>query len=360
MNRFIISLRNPIKKVTLYTNLLKRSIVNNNNNNKLLLYSALVHPQEYNKYNINKDNNNFYNFIQDYNNPNTPIFDSKHNTLLKTFLQRQLPFIEQLPKEDITLDDNDVENYHKFMYLVKKYPNKVLIPSKKIDYIWHAHMLDHDVYVKDTKDYFGYILGHNDNVPRNLGYDCMYQIEDIWKKEFNTLYPPVQNFIEHLERQKDDNDRIKEENRIKEEDRIKEENRIKEERLDMMTIWVPLTVSYILYDRRRENDNITQANKSRKVNNYYSTCAVLDEASTINTSRNIKKNSSILNNDNSTHTNITEKSYDENKDTTHNLNHTPSKNNDIIYEPYVSSCSSEYSSSTSSSSDSSTNDDDYD
>lgn len=38
---------------------------------------------------------------------------------------------------------------------------EMLIPSLLEDFGWHAHMLDHDNYVKDTKAWFGDILNHD-------------------------------------------------------------------------------------------------------------------------------------------------------------------------------------------------------
>ncbi|SNW62219.1 Hypothetical protein ORPV_315 [Orpheovirus IHUMI-LCC2] len=198
---FILRLQNPIHKVISYTKLLKqlnkRIYVKHNKHphtykndvSKLLLYSALVHPLEYKFHNPNIENNDFYKFIDLDTTPSLPMFTHiNSNNFLQACLQNQLTFINNIP-DDVHINESHIEDYLKFMYLIKKYPNKCFTPSKKIDYIWHAHMLDHNCYMSDTMKYFGYAVNHRDDIPKNKLREHRSETKLLWEKEFGIKYP---------------------------------------------------------------------------------------------------------------------------------------------------------------------------
>ena len=55
----------------------------------------------------------------------------------------------------------DVEIYKNFLRLIKKYPNKELVPSKEIDRVWHMHILNTRRYMSDCHALFGEYIHHN-------------------------------------------------------------------------------------------------------------------------------------------------------------------------------------------------------
>lgn len=60
-----------------------------------------------------------------------------------------------LEKADIV-----AQMYRCFLYLVKKYPGKVIVPNKAVDQFWHQHILDTEKYHQDCQEVFGYFMHH--------------------------------------------------------------------------------------------------------------------------------------------------------------------------------------------------------
>jgi hypothetical protein len=62
----------------------------------------------------------------------------------------------------MTLDqaDNAVSLYRQFLILFVLYPNEPIVPTRLIDEVWHAHILDTGKYRVDCDDIFGYYLDH--------------------------------------------------------------------------------------------------------------------------------------------------------------------------------------------------------
>lgn len=50
--------------------------------------------------------------------------------------------------------------YRRFLFLIAKYPDQAIVPTKEIDEFWHAHILDTMKYERDTKTVFGKFLHH--------------------------------------------------------------------------------------------------------------------------------------------------------------------------------------------------------
>lgn len=50
--------------------------------------------------------------------------------------------------------------YRRFLTLKKLYPSIALVPSKQVDAIWHAHILDTRAYREDCQRIFGSFLDH--------------------------------------------------------------------------------------------------------------------------------------------------------------------------------------------------------
>lgn len=50
--------------------------------------------------------------------------------------------------------------YKAFLHLVKKHPEKSIVPSKRLDEMWHMHILDTRKYMDDCQKLFGGYLHH--------------------------------------------------------------------------------------------------------------------------------------------------------------------------------------------------------
>lgn len=50
--------------------------------------------------------------------------------------------------------------YRRFLALLARYPDEVIVPDTDVDKFWHAHILDTMKYAEDCQDIFGYFLHH--------------------------------------------------------------------------------------------------------------------------------------------------------------------------------------------------------
>ncbi|WOD11669.1 hypothetical protein RPW65_01970 [Pseudomonas sp. NyZ704] len=50
--------------------------------------------------------------------------------------------------------------YRRFLTLKYLYPSVALVPSKQVDAIWHAHILDTRAYREDCQQVFGHFIDH--------------------------------------------------------------------------------------------------------------------------------------------------------------------------------------------------------
>lgn len=56
---------------------------------------------------------------------------------------------------------NELEKEYKlFLYLIYLYPDQSIVPTKKIDLMWHTHILDTQLYVEHSNMIFGKYLHH--------------------------------------------------------------------------------------------------------------------------------------------------------------------------------------------------------
>ena len=56
--------------------------------------------------------------------------------------------------------DLSEREYRRFLALKHLYPNAALVPSKQVDVIWHAHILDTRAYREDCETVFGRFIDH--------------------------------------------------------------------------------------------------------------------------------------------------------------------------------------------------------
>lgn len=56
----------------------------------------------------------------------------------------------------------DLQNYRRFLFLLKKYPLLKAVPTKAIDRIWHFHLENTTCYRNDCMSYFGRVVIHRE------------------------------------------------------------------------------------------------------------------------------------------------------------------------------------------------------
>lgn len=54
-----------------------------------------------------------------------------------------------------------IEKYRHFLVLVYLYPDRTIIPSKMVDFVWHQCILFTMKYEKDCMEVFGYFVHHD-------------------------------------------------------------------------------------------------------------------------------------------------------------------------------------------------------
>jgi hypothetical protein len=83
---------------------------------------------------------------------------------------------------------NASERYRKFLILKSENPSLNVVPTLDIDLVWHAHMLDHQGYVKDCMEKFGKIFNHKDDYNDEVLKNNFQNTSDVWEKRFNETY----------------------------------------------------------------------------------------------------------------------------------------------------------------------------
>ncbi|MCW5589857.1 MAG: hypothetical protein KIT27_09375 [Legionellales bacterium] len=58
--------------------------------------------------------------------------------------------------------------YKRFLWLMVKYPQHKLVPTREIDECWHNHILNTQRYTQDCLQLAGYYLHHEPSYPDNL------------------------------------------------------------------------------------------------------------------------------------------------------------------------------------------------
>ena len=156
---------------------------------KSILYCLMLHPVDYHN-NPSRIVDNWYDFTYPMI-TNGTMYEANDKSDYEKHIMCQNNFIKKLkskknPNSQIT--ETDLTNYEKFIYLFKKHGNSILVPTYRIDVVWHAHMLDHNQYVDDMKKILGRILDHNDDISVPILRDSLDRTSNLWEKEFGTKY----------------------------------------------------------------------------------------------------------------------------------------------------------------------------
>jgi hypothetical protein len=107
---------------------------------------------------------------------------------------RSIPHLSDLRKILTTKKDvsnNFIEEYEKFLFLLKKYPGLKAVPTKEIDIVWHYHQQNSILYNEDCIRIFGYTIKHKEAIT-----DREIDQLDNWYQLTNRLW--FLNFSEYL------------------------------------------------------------------------------------------------------------------------------------------------------------------
>lgn len=83
-----------------------------------------------------------------------------------------------------------IEQYRRFLILSYLYSEKIVVPSKIIDRVWHFHILDTAKYRKDCQNLFGQFMDHypyfgmKDESDREALDEAFIKTQALWVKHF--------------------------------------------------------------------------------------------------------------------------------------------------------------------------------
>lgn len=85
-----------------------------------------------------------------------------------------------------------IEQYRFFLILNFLYPENSIVPSRRIDKVWHCHILDTSAYRRDCDLLFGYFLEHfpyfgmNDAADRDALEKAFDRTKQLWTHHFGS------------------------------------------------------------------------------------------------------------------------------------------------------------------------------
>jgi hypothetical protein len=89
--------------------------------------------------------------------------------------------------------DVALKRYKCYLWLLKRYPDMLFVPTMEIEMCWRSHLIRPDKYLKDTERIFGKLLPHviyPSTALVELRQDALANTSLMWKKEFGVAYLP--------------------------------------------------------------------------------------------------------------------------------------------------------------------------
>ena len=125
----------------------------------------------------------------------TPSIDPRVAAIDLTLVRRKLQHPEGGPPlfDDIGLDAALLD-YRRFLTLHLEQPDLPLVPTRVIDAVWHAHILDTWNYARDCHDVFGHFLHHDPSLGGGDAADVarlqalFARTTAIWEVRFGVAY----------------------------------------------------------------------------------------------------------------------------------------------------------------------------
>jgi hypothetical protein len=96
------------------------------------------------------------------------------------------------------------QQYRRFLYLVKTYPNEYAAPRADIDIFWHYHILDTMKYAIDCEEIFGYFLHHFPYVglrgatDEDVHEDAAHRMSELYEQTFQEPYEAVMTMLDSV------------------------------------------------------------------------------------------------------------------------------------------------------------------
>jgi len=85
---------------------------------------------------------------------------------------KQMKFHDKVTRINLNNTDKMLVDYLNFLYVYGENRQNVVVPTLQQDFVWHAHMIDHDLYVADMKQLFGKVLGHDTDIAKQNQSSC--------------------------------------------------------------------------------------------------------------------------------------------------------------------------------------------
>jgi hypothetical protein len=85
---------------------------------------------------------------------------------------------------------HEIQQYRRFLWLIHRYPQCIIVPSQNIDDVLHQHVLDTLKYAQDCQTLFGEFKHHwpyhgtGDTADRQFADDAFSETQRLWVKHF--------------------------------------------------------------------------------------------------------------------------------------------------------------------------------
>ena len=161
-----------------------------------IISATALNPSLYAGELSNLEENTFNNEIQNFS-KNSENFMTDNKSINELDLEPiivGLTLKEEGPGWSIEKADRVAKKYKAYLYLVHKYPDKKIVPSKEVDEFWHAHILDTYKYMVDCDAIFGSYLHHypyygmQDEADKQDLTDSFKNTYELYLKEFPSLF----------------------------------------------------------------------------------------------------------------------------------------------------------------------------
>lgn len=84
------------------------------------------------------------------------------HTWVKSVCLSHYRFVSTFPFKKLTFEEC-YKHYVEFLYLCKLQPKQTIVANKMADFMWHAHLQDHQNYQLDTIRMLGRVLDHRND-----------------------------------------------------------------------------------------------------------------------------------------------------------------------------------------------------
>jgi len=115
---------------------------------------------------------------------------SPWNLDLDRFIDKLLLDEPDIFNEDVQVADA-IEEYRRMLSLIQLYPEMPVVPSKQVDMVWHAHILDTTAYRRDMSNLYGRYIDHAPSFDPDPESEEKMSLKDSFTKmmsAYDTIY----------------------------------------------------------------------------------------------------------------------------------------------------------------------------